>query len=144
VHSHNWGTFLYSVLAAKLARVPIVHGEHGKNLEELDETNGPKLFAKRLLGSRLNKLVTVSQTIAAEWESYGFPRDKIQWIPNGVDADRFRPRHDTGELRRQFELPQQPFIFGSVGRFDPIKNYGVLISALKKLTDSGMDCRLAF
>src|SRR5215510_8756746 len=25
VHSHNWGTFLYSVLAAKLARVPIVH-----------------------------------------------------------------------------------------------------------------------
>src|SRR5690349_18197367 len=32
VHSHNWSTFLYSVLAARLAGVPImVHGEHGKD-----------------------------------------------------------------------------------------------------------------
>ena len=30
VHSHNWGTFLYSVLAAKLARLPIIHGEHAR------------------------------------------------------------------------------------------------------------------
>src|SRR6267143_3987202 len=30
VHSHNWGTFLYSVVAARLARVPVlIHGEHG-------------------------------------------------------------------------------------------------------------------
>ena len=30
VHSHNWQTYLYSVLAARLAGVPvIVHGEHG-------------------------------------------------------------------------------------------------------------------
>ena len=30
VHSHNWATFLYTVVAAKLTRVPVlIHGEHG-------------------------------------------------------------------------------------------------------------------
>ena len=67
VHSHNWGTYLYSVLAAGLAGVPIIHGEHGRNLNELNEINRPKSWAKRILGRRVDRLVTVSQAIATEW-----------------------------------------------------------------------------
>jgi sugar transferase (PEP-CTERM/EpsH1 system associated) len=143
VHSHNWGTFLYSVLAAKLAGVPIIHGEHGKNLAELNETNRPKSWAKRVLGRRVDRLVTVSQTIAAEWAGYGVPPGKIEWIPNGVDLDRFHPRPEKPELRRAFSLPEHGLLIGSVGRFDPIKNYEVLIEAFGRLAPRFPESRLA-
>jgi sugar transferase (PEP-CTERM/EpsH1 system associated) len=133
VHSHNWGTFLYSVLAAKLARVPIIHGEHGKNLGELNEVNRPKLLAKRLLGPRVDRLVTVSQAIAAEWAGHGVPKGKIEWIPNGVDLNRFQPRPASAILRREFGLSETGLLIGSVGRFDPIKRYEVLIEAFAGL-----------
>ena len=89
VHSHNWGTFLYAVLAAKWAGVPIVHGEHGKNERELDKESWPKSWTKSVLGRQVDQLVTVSQALAIEWEAYGIPKNKIQWIPNGVDTNLF-------------------------------------------------------
>jgi len=144
VHSHNWGTFLYSVLAARLAGVPIIHGEHGKNLSELNETNRPKSWAKRVLGRRVDRLVTVSQAIAAEWTGYGVPPGKIEWIPNGVDVERFHPRPEKSELRRTFGLPEGGFLIGSVGRFDPIKNYEVLIEAFARLAPRFPASCLAF
>ena len=144
VHSHNWGTFLYSVLAAWQARVPIIHGEHGKNLSELSEVNRPKLWAKRVLGRRVDRLVTVSQTIAKEWAGYGVPESRMQWIPNGVDVERFQARRNTAELRHSFGLPSQGLLIGSVGRFDPIKNYEVLVEAFARLAPRFRDARLAF
>ena len=144
VHSHNWGSFLYSVLAAKWAGVPVVHGEHGKNLGELNESNRPKTWAKQLLGRHIDRLVTVSQSLAAEWAAYGVPREKIEWIPNGVDTERFRPRVEKRELRRKFGLPEHDFVVGSVGRFDPIKNYDVLIQAFALFAPAFPGSRLAF
>jgi glycosyltransferase involved in cell wall biosynthesis len=144
--SHNWGTFLYGILAAKLARVRIIHGEHGKNLAEIGEINRAKKWAKRVLGSRVDRLVTVSQTIAGEWTEYGVPRTKITWIPNGVDEERFRPRPagERRERRQQFGLPQTGYVLGSVGRFDPIKDYDVLVGAFSRLAPLFPDMHLAF
>jgi sugar transferase (PEP-CTERM/EpsH1 system associated) len=143
VHSHNWATFLYAVLAAELVELPIVHGEHGKNPGELDETNRPKQWAKRLLGRRVNRLVTVSHAIANEWAGYGIPAHRIQWIPNGVDIERFRPRTDRHEQRRRFGLPDGGFILGSVGRMDILKNYEVLLDAFAHFAPDFPDWHLA-
>jgi sugar transferase (PEP-CTERM/EpsH1 system associated) len=143
VHSHNWASFLYAVLAAKWAGVPILHGEHGKNAGELDETNRPKYWAKSVLGRRVNRLVTVSQALATEWAGYGVPQSKIQWIPNGVDVERFRPRTDKLAQRRKFGLPEHGCMIGSVGRLDALKNYEVLVAALGQFAREIPDGHLA-
>ena len=57
IHSHTWGTFAYSVLAARLAGVPIIHGEHGKNIHELNEKNRPKDWTRRILGRSVDRLI---------------------------------------------------------------------------------------
>lgn len=135
VHSHNWGSFLYAVLAAKSAGIPVIHGEHGKNPNEMVGDGFLKTWTKRMLGRRLERLTTVSQAIAAEWASLGISEDKIQWIPNGVDVEKFRPRNDAVEQRRRFGLPEDGLLIGSVGRLDSLKNYGVLIEALSLMPE---------
>lgn len=135
VHSHNWGTFIYSGLAAKLARIPIVHGEHGKNLGEVEGDGKAKRITKKILGRRTNQIVTVCQAIAEEWISYGVPAQKISCLPNGVDIDRFCPGNKKLDFREEFGIPSSAFLVGSVGRLDELKNYGVLIEALGILKD---------
>src|ERR1700680_1956353 len=142
-HSHNWGTFLYAVLSARLARVPVIHGEHGKNIGELDPESRPRYWAKSILGPRVSRLVTVSQVLAAEWAAYGLPPEKIQHIPNGVDTERFRPRSDAAECRRRFGLPENGILVGSVGRMDEFKNYGVLITAFANIASEFPDMHVA-
>ena len=143
IHSHNWGTFLYSVLAAKLAGVPIVHGEHGKNIGEIDGDGAAKRMVKGTLGRRVERIVTVCQSIADEWIAYGIPKEKVQCIPNGVDAGRFHPRENAHEFRKEFETPESAFLVGSIGRLDELKNYDVLIAALGQLKDSLPEVHLA-
>lgn len=143
VHSHNWGTFLYSVVAAKLARVPIIHGEHGKTQNDLQSLGMLKRQTKSLLGRRVDRLVTVSQSIADEWASYGVSRERIQWIPNGVDTERFQPRADQRECRLRFGLPEDALLIGGIGRLDALKNYEVLVTAFAKLAGQLPDLHLA-
>lgn len=133
VHSHGWGTFLYSVLAARLARTPIIHGEHGKNYFELGKQNRARSWAQRLLGRRVDRLVTVSEDLRREWVGqFHIPEAKAVWIPNGVDVARFQPKpEDRAAARRHFGLPESAFLVGSVGRLDPIKNYRLLMDAAK-------------
>jgi sugar transferase (PEP-CTERM/EpsH1 system associated) len=137
VHSHNWGTFVYTVLAARLAGVPIIHGEHGKNLHELDERNPPKDWARRFLGRSIERLITVSDPLRREWiEKYEIPPRKAVYIANGVDLERFRPGLDQAECRKRFDLPQEAWIVGSVARLDPIKNFGLLVRAMPLLQNA--------
>ena len=144
VHSHNWGTFIYAVMAAAWARLPVVHGEHGGQLALSEETHALKLRTKRMLSRRIDRLVTVNPAMAEEWAAYGMPPHKIAWIPNGVDVDRFRPRADVRQLRRRFNLPEDGFIVGTVARLDPIKQQDILVEAFARLACRRCDCHLAF
>ncbi|HZI89512.1 MAG TPA: glycosyltransferase, partial [Candidatus Polarisedimenticolia bacterium] len=61
VHSHNWATLLYTIVAAKIARVPVViHGEHGYEDQAAIER---RLGTKRLLARHVTRLTTVSANI---------------------------------------------------------------------------------
>jgi sugar transferase (PEP-CTERM/EpsH1 system associated) len=131
VHSHNWGTFIYSVMAARSAGLPIVHGEHGKNLNEVAGDALPKRLIKRFIGRRADKILTVSEPLAKEWRGYGIPAAKVECIPNGVDTERFRPRtrEEKIQARATLNIPVDSFVAGSIGRLDQLKNYGALLEA---------------
>ena len=134
IHSHNWGTFIYSVLAGRLAGVAIVHGEHGKNFLELAAEGRAKRVAKKWLGRQADLLLSVCEEIRGEWLArYGIVPQRMRTIPNGVDSHRFTPA-DGAEGRRALGLPQDAFVAGTVGRLDPIKNQAALIQAAARLS----------
>jgi sugar transferase (PEP-CTERM/EpsH1 system associated) len=131
VHSHNWQTYMYAVLGARLARVPVVvHGEHGH-----DEEAAParRLWVKRRLAPLVNRFVAVSGNLARELEdSWGIARDRIATIPNGVDLPAFDEDVDRAGIRRELGLEPDAEVVTHVGGMRPVKDHTTLIRAFAR------------
>jgi sugar transferase (PEP-CTERM/EpsH1 system associated) len=142
VHTRNWGG-LDGVLAACLTpRLTVIHGEHGREIDDPDGMNRKRILARRALAFRARKFVAVSQEIYRWLQvSVGIRSSKLAFIPNGVDTRRFQPGRDVA-LRRALGISDDEFVVGSVGRLDPVKNYRGLIEAVRQLNKEGLRVRL--
>jgi sugar transferase (PEP-CTERM/EpsH1 system associated) len=130
VHSHNWATFLYTALSSRLAGTPWrIHGEHGR------ETEAPpaglrRRLAERWLAGSFHHMTAVSRHIAEDLvDRWGVSRNRVTYVPNGVDLARFGTEPRRGALRRELGLPEGAAVLGSIGRFRPVKDYSTLVSA---------------
>jgi glycosyltransferase involved in cell wall biosynthesis len=60
---------------------------------------------------------------------HGFPQN-IEVIPNGVDADHFRPDFAAGQrIRRQWNIENNETLIGLVARLDPMKDHHTFLTA---------------
>ena len=82
----------------------------------------------------ISAYIAISHDLVREFELKGFDSNRIHYIPNGVDTNRFRPALPTEklELRVRFDLPPRKRILLSVGVFDKRKNIGWLIKEWDK------------
>lgn len=61
---------------------------------------------------------------------------KVRVIPYGIDINRFRPMPERKfELRKSFNLPDDSFLIGCIGRIDRQKGQDVLLRAIIKLVN---------
>ncbi len=134
VHTHNWPTMLYGIVAARLARTPVVfHGEHG--LESAQNIPWKRRVAQSLLARMATHVVAVNNSIGkAVQVGWKLPQSRISVLNNGVDLIRFHPS------------PEPPSIFtiGTVGRHVPVKDLPCLLRAFALLRQalSPQPCRL--
>lgn len=142
LHTHNWATMIEGLVAARLAGVSmVVHGEHGK-LQDFRR----RIFTQRWGWRAVDQVLSVSGALADRMTHVvGFPRYRIQVIPNGVDTERFRPLDSTkSELRRQLGLPPSGLLIGMVARFVRFKDHAGVIRAVAMLRGRGTQTHLAF
>jgi glycosyltransferase involved in cell wall biosynthesis len=133
VHSHS-GVWFKAARAARMAKVPLlVHTEHGRP----DPDRWDARFLDRL-GARLTDVVVaVSGPLAATLAERHIARpDQIRVVENGVDTQMLRPGADDGVLRRQLGIAPNTPIIGSLGRFDFVKGYDIVIRAFSALVRS--------
>jgi sugar transferase (PEP-CTERM/EpsH1 system associated) len=137
VHTRNLAA-LEAVVPARLARVPaVVHGEHGRDANDIDGRNVRNLWTRRLFGPLVTRYVALS----AELERYlaervGVAPSRVTRIINGVDTTAFSPRagsgvdSDSGSPRSRGRSPiggcpfgePRHFIVGTVGRLEAVKD----------------------
>jgi sugar transferase (PEP-CTERM/EpsH1 system associated) len=129
VHTHAWGTLCEGLLAARVARVPVVvHGEHGTL-----NTKRRNLMVQNWAWRRVDQVLSVSSTLAARMAAeVGFPADGIRTIRNGVDLSRFQQRSQS-DARQLLGLDPTEFVVGTVGRLVPVKNQAMLLDAAAAL-----------
>ncbi|HWK08847.1 MAG TPA: glycosyltransferase, partial [Vicinamibacterales bacterium] len=135
VHTHAWGTLCEGVLAARLARVPIViHGEHGTL-----QLKPYQARVQRMMWRRADRVLSVSSRLAERMaEGTGFPLERITVIRNGVDLSRFQSC-DRVEARRALGLPLDGVVVGTAARLVPVKDQANLLNAFKRLADEGVE-----
>jgi glycosyltransferase involved in cell wall biosynthesis len=86
---------------------------------------------------RAPRLISLSESISREYQALGVSVDRIDLIPNAVDVSRFRRRIDRSTVRRSIGLRPEAFLFLSVGRNSPQKDYPTLLAAARELKREG-------
>jgi sugar transferase (PEP-CTERM/EpsH1 system associated) len=132
VHTRNLAA-LEMQPAAWAAGVPVrIHGEHGRDTDDLDGTSRKHQRLRRLYAPFVQHWIALSQDLGRYLTGpVGLPAAQISQIYNGVDAERFhpapggRPAAITG---CPFD-PQHHFLIGTVGRMASVKNQTLLAQA---------------
>lgn len=125
VHTRNAEAFFYGALAARLARVPVVHSEHGRVFPE----KWHRALLQRWLLRGTARAFAVSRQLAEQLVAeIGVPPGSFKVIYNGVDTAKFAvaARHGRREAR-------DDILIGSVGRLAAVKNYQLLLQAVARL-----------
>jgi len=131
VHTRNLGA-LECQVPAMLAGVPVrIHGEHGRDVGDLDGSNKRRQWLRRLYKPFVHHYIALSRDLGAYLQArVGVQERRITQVYNGVDTDRFRP---AGAGRRP--IPGCPFghevsfVFGTVGRMQSVKAQTLLARA---------------
>lgn len=86
----------------------------------------------RVLAQQVDTFPVVSREIEEELISLGFPPEKIKYIPNGVDGDKFQPAATAeakAALRAKLDLPAEGPLFLFAGRLAAQKRLPLLLEA---------------
>lgn len=96
-------------------------------------------FPRRTLAGifKIDRLIAISDEIATEWISAGFPVERIARLSNGVDIDRFKPaaHGEKEDARRRLGLPPSVKLIVGAGRLERQKGFEVLLEAVGRLDE---------
>jgi glycosyltransferase involved in cell wall biosynthesis len=74
--------------------------------------------------------------------SDGIAREKMVFIPNGIDTKAFYPDRAAGKsVRAEWGIGESEKVIGKVARFDPIKNHPLFLKAAARVAAERPDVR---
>jgi glycosyltransferase involved in cell wall biosynthesis len=74
--------------------------------------------------------------------SEGIAREKMVFIPNGIDTNVFYPAETEGQrVRAEWGIGEGEKVIGKVARFDPIKNHPLFLKAAARIAAERPDVR---
>ena len=148
VHTRNLAA-LETTVPAWLAGVPArLHGEHGRDVGDLDGSSRRYQRLRRLFRPFVTRYVALSPDLERYLhQRIGVPKTKIDQIYNGVDTARFAP---ASRGRAPIEgCPfhgEQLWLVGTVGRMEAVKDQTNLarafVAALRAQPEAGARLRL--
>lgn len=131
VHSRNLAA-LEAVVPAWLARVPVrIHGEHGRDVGDLDGSNKALQRVRRFYRPFVHRYIALSRDLARYLhDAVQVAEADISLACNGVDMVRFAPAAagPAAIAGCPFE-PQRHWLVGTVGRMAQVKDQLLLTRA---------------
>lgn len=129
---------MYGRLAALLVpRTRVVFTEHGRLSDA--PPSAKRRRATRLLTLGVHELYAVSHDLRRHLLEEGFP-ERMGVIWNGIEPDAERDASARASARLLLQAAAGDVVIGSVGRLDPVKDFGTLVAAFAAA--SARDARL--
>ena len=143
VHSRNLSALEVQV-PAWAARVPIrVHGEHGRDVGDLDGSNVAYQRVRRFYRPFVHHYVALSRDLEQYLvDKVHVPPPRITQVYNGVDTDRFCPAEsEPPQIAGCPFDPRQHWLIGTVGRMQAVKDQSMLAHAFVQALKLAPDLR---
>jgi glycosyltransferase involved in cell wall biosynthesis len=143
--TYGWGG-TDAIAAARLAGFSrVVHSEDGFLDDETFGQKRRRQVARTVLFRAVRALIVPSQTLCTLARStWKVAERRLRYIPNGVDAVRYRPPETDSRRRAREELclPQNAIVVGTVGALRPEKNQLRLLRAFAIAAQKHPEARL--
>jgi len=139
VHSHMIHANLLGRVARVFYKIPVLIS----TAHNINEGGRWREIAYRLTDFLADITTNVSRAAVDRYIKVGAaPKDKIFFMPNGIDTFRFQFNQDARlQLRRDLELSKS-HTWLAVGRFEEAKDYPNLLRAFKRVIDERNDAIL--
>ncbi|HOB44006.1 MAG TPA: glycosyltransferase family 4 protein [Bacillota bacterium] len=138
LHSHY--VFPDGFVSRLQSGVPGVATEHTSGfLDRLER--GRMLWLYRWVYARMDQIIAPSDELAGAVGSLGVPRQKITFVSNGVDTDKFSPEVPPRDLRKQYTLAPETRIVLCPRRLEPKNGVKYLVEAVPAVLRECPDTR---
>jgi len=135
VHCHSRrGADMLGGLAASLADIPAVVSRRVDNTEM-------RLIAA-LRYRPFQKIIAISEAIAAVLKAHGVDPDRIEVIRSAVDTARFAQAADAAAFRSEFKIPDGAQVLAAAGQLIPRKGHRYLLEAVAEMQGACPNLRL--
>lgn len=127
--TYQWGAIEWALANRFAPLCPQVHLESGFGAEEADRQLARRVWMRRLALGHVRALVVPSTTLAEiAARDWWVPDDKIRYIPNGVDCDKYAGPPVEGAVPGFVKQPGEKIV-GTLTPLRPEKNLSRLIRA---------------
>ncbi len=126
LHVHRGKEHWLAALANRLSGHPrpLVRTRH------IVQTVRPHAANRWLYRTATDFVVTVTEAIMRQYVASGLvPREKVIALPGGVDAERFHPGLEGGDVRGALHVPDDTLLVGMVSGLRVMKGHGVVLEA---------------
>ncbi|HEY6131846.1 MAG TPA: TIGR03088 family PEP-CTERM/XrtA system glycosyltransferase [Halioglobus sp.] len=138
IHSRNMAALESQLCSLGLGNVKRVHGEHGREINDLDGSNWKYLILRKFMRLFVHRYIAVSRDLE-RWLTaiVGVRADRVRQIYNGVDFSRFTPINvkPLALLPARWRELDGILVAGTVGRLTPVKDQQLLLRAVARLRE---------
>jgi sugar transferase (PEP-CTERM/EpsH1 system associated) len=138
IHSRNLAALETQLFSIGCPGVKRVHGEHGREVNDLDGSNWKYLALRRFMRLFVHSYIAVSRDLE-HWliDRVGVRQERVRQIYNGVDSECFSPQtvKPLALLPVQWQGVDDRLIVGTVGRLTPVKDQRFLLQAVAHMRD---------
>jgi glycosyltransferase involved in cell wall biosynthesis len=144
LHTWLYHADLLGSLAAKMAGVPhVIWHLHNSDLTPERVRIMTRLVVRMcaLLSYWIpDAILSCSEAGIREHRARGYASERMRFLPNGVDAEDFRPDDDLrASVLEEFGLDGERPVIGFVARIDPQKNHKGFFEAVRLFFERGGD-----
>lgn len=142
IHSRNMAALESQLCSVGLPGIKRVHGEHGREVNDLDGSNVKYLLFRKFMRFFVHRYIAVSKDLESWLKArVGVRESRVTQIYNGVDHSRFAPEtvKPLALLPAQWQSLGGILVAGTVGRLTPVKDQQLLLRAVALLRESDID-----
>lgn len=140
--SYNWGSIEWVLANSFTPKIYNVHSEHGFGPDEASKTllrrDMFRRFSLRKTDVILVPSLNLKNIAMSAWKQ---PKEKLTYIPNGVDIAKFENNNPTEVVAGFLRQPDE-IIIGTIAPLRPEKNISRMIKAFAALKEKNINARL--